>query len=77
MLAIDKILLQPEVTTTGEPLTLTPAQQAAADHLIAALPAGSVLILRGDAGAGKTTILNTLRAETGGILLGMRNFSTC
>ena len=74
MLAIDKILLQPEVTTTGEPLTLTPAQQAVADHLIAAMPAGSILILRGDAGAGKTTILNTLRAETGGTLLGMRNF---
>jgi transitional endoplasmic reticulum ATPase len=74
MLAIDKILLQPEVTTTGEPLTLTPAQQAAADHLMAALPAGSILILRGDAGAGKSTILDTLRAETGGILLGMRSF---
>ena len=74
MLAIDKILLQPEVTTTGEPLTLTPAQQSAADHLIAALPAGSILILRGDAGAGKTTIMDTIRAETGGILLGMRSF---
>ncbi len=74
MLAIDKILLQPEVATTGEPLTLTPAQQAAADHLIAALAAGSVLILRGDAGAGKTTIMNTLRVETGGALLDMRSF---
>ena len=74
MLAIDKILLQPEVTTTGEPLVLTPAQQSAANHLIATLPADSVLILRGDAGAGKTTIMETLRAETGGILLGMRNF---
>ncbi len=74
MLAFDKILFQPEVTTTGEPLALTPAQQSAAENLIAALPAGSILILRGDAGAGKTTILNTLRAETGGILLGMRSF---
>jgi broad-specificity NMP kinase len=74
MLAIDKILLQPEVTATGEPLTLTPAQQSAADCLSAALPAGSVMILRGDAGAGKTTIMDTLRAETGGMLLGMRNF---
>ncbi len=74
MLAIDKILLQPEVATTGEPLILTPVQQAAADRLIASLPVGSVLILRGDAGVGKTTILNALRPETGGILLGMRSF---
>jgi transitional endoplasmic reticulum ATPase len=74
MLAIDKILLQPEVAATGEPLTLTPVQRSAADQLMSALPAGSVLILRGDPGAGKTTILSALRAETGGGLVDMRSF---
>ena len=74
MLAIDKILLQPEIAATGEPLMLTPAQRSVADQLRAALAAGSVLILRGDPGAGKTTILNTLLSETGGALLDMRSF---
>ena len=53
---------------------LTPAQQSAADRLVTALAAGSVLLLRGHCGTGKTTILHSVRERTGGILLGMRDF---
>jgi hypothetical protein len=51
---------------------LTPAQQAAADHLSASV-AARVLLLRGTAGSGKTTILEALRARRGGVLLRARH----
>jgi superfamily II DNA or RNA helicase len=38
-------------------LTLSPSQQAAADELLRALPAATVLLLKADVGMGKTSIL--------------------
>jgi transitional endoplasmic reticulum ATPase len=78
MLTIEKILLQPELSDSSETIRLTPVQQSAADHVLtalsAALSSGSVLLLRGDPGAGKTTVLNWLHTRTGGVLIGMRHF---
>ena len=74
MLTIDKILLQPEVQFLDEHTRLTPAQQSAADRLMTTISTGSVLMLRGDAGMGKTTILNHIARETGAVLIGMRHF---
>jgi transitional endoplasmic reticulum ATPase len=56
------------------PITLTPAQQRAADGLLHGIPAGDVFVLRGAAGTGKTTVLEHVHSARGGILLGMRQF---
>lgn len=53
---------------------LTPAQEAAAEGLIAALACGNVVVLKGDVGRGKTTVLKQVQAATGGVLRGMREF---
>ena len=53
---------------------LTPVQQAAADRLLESLDVGRVVVLRGAPGSGKTTILETVRAARGGVLLGAREF---
>jgi predicted ATPase len=53
---------------------LTPAQQAAANYLSEKARAARVLLLRGAAGSGKTTILEALRASRGGVLLRARQF---
>jgi transitional endoplasmic reticulum ATPase len=53
---------------------LTPAQQQACDGLLRGIPVGEVLVLRGIAGSGKTTILERIQAATGATLLGMREF---
>src|SRR5271155_1038238 len=53
---------------------LTPAQQAAAESLRLALACGDVVVLQGDIGRGKTTVLKRVQAEIGGVLLGMREF---
>ena len=74
MLTIDRILLQPETPDINEQIRLTPVQQSAAGRLMKAVSKGSVLMLRGDAGAGKTTILNYILREIGGVLTGMRHF---
>jgi primosomal protein N' len=55
-------------------LVLTPVQQAAANRLLESLDAGNVAVLRGAAGSGKTTILKSVRAARGGIVLGARQF---
>ncbi len=53
---------------------LTPVQQAAAEDLLTAIRCGNVVVLQGDVGRGKTTVLRYLQALQGGVLLGMRDF---
>jgi AAA+ superfamily predicted ATPase len=48
---------------------LTPAQRSAADGLREACAYGGVLVLRGRAGSGKSTILQWLQSATGSVLL--------
>src|SRR3984885_5120049 len=53
---------------------LTPAQQEAAENLRLAIACGNVVVLQGDIGRGKTTVLKHVQADIGGLLLGMREF---
>jgi transitional endoplasmic reticulum ATPase len=53
---------------------LAPAQQAVSQNLLRAIACGNVVVLQGDVGRGKTTVLRHVQAETGGLLLGMREF---
>ena len=70
---IERVLAHAD-TPLALPTKLTQAQQAAADCLLDALPNAAVLVLRANAGAGKTTILRYLRGRTGGVIVGMRDF---
>jgi ABC-type transport system involved in cytochrome c biogenesis ATPase subunit len=53
-------------------LVLTRTQQMAADRLLQGLDAGSVVVLRGAASSGKTTILEAIHAARGGAMLSAR-----
>jgi len=53
---------------------LSPAQQKAFDILHHALPIGSVFVLHGHAGMGKTTVLREIERAHGGALLTMNTF---
>lgn len=53
---------------------LCPAQQRAHDKLRQLLPLGNVLALSARTGAGRTTVLRLLHEQTGGALLGLRDF---
>jgi transitional endoplasmic reticulum ATPase len=53
---------------------LSPAQRAAADGLLHSLACGDVLLLQGEEGAGKTTILEHLRDSLDGLLVDIRQF---
>ena len=55
-------------------ITLTPAQRKAAEGLRQAVGFGGVLVLRGAAGRGKTTVLQWLHIACGGALLGAGQF---
>jgi transitional endoplasmic reticulum ATPase len=55
-------------------IILTPSQQKAFNGLLEGACLGDVLVLTGDAGMGKTTILEKLRATRGGVILGAREF---
>ncbi len=55
-------------------MTLTPAQQSALEGLLSGISAGSVVVLRGDSGMGKTIILRKAHARLGGAFLGVRQF---
>jgi transitional endoplasmic reticulum ATPase len=55
-------------------IRLTPVQQVAFDGLLAGIAASGVLVLRGDAGMGKTTILKKFHAAVGGAFVGVREF---
>lgn len=56
-------------------ITLTPVQQSAANRLLEGLDAGNIVVLRGAAGSGKTSILKTVHATRGGTLLGAHPFT--
>jgi AAA+ superfamily predicted ATPase len=53
---------------------LCPAQRRAFDGLLAALPVSDILVLHGDAGMGKTTVLYELHGQLGGSYLTMKEF---
>ena len=55
-------------------IILTEPQQAAANRLLESLDTGNVVVLRGAAGSGKTTILENIHETRGGVLLGARQF---
>jgi len=55
-------------------ISLTPAQQAAFDALLGGISAGGVLVLQGESGMGKTTILRQAHARLGGAFVGVRQF---
>jgi transitional endoplasmic reticulum ATPase len=55
-------------------IRLTPSQQIACDAILQSLRPGAIFLLAGHPGMGKTTVLRHLRAATGGVLLGMRDF---
>jgi transitional endoplasmic reticulum ATPase len=53
---------------------LTPSQQAAAESVQTAITCGNVVVLQGDVGRGKTTVLKRAQTQAGGVFLGMREF---
>jgi ABC-type transport system involved in cytochrome c biogenesis ATPase subunit len=61
--------------TIQQQIAPTPAQEQAFEWLLDAIPIADVLVLRGRAGAGKSTILTRVHAALGGILLGLRTFT--
>ena len=58
----------------ARPALLTPAQREAAEGLREAIAFAGVLVLRGRAGSGKSTILQWLLATMGGALLDCAGF---
>jgi ABC-type lipoprotein export system ATPase subunit len=56
------------------PIILNYAQQAAAHQVLDGITTGHLVVLRGAAGSGKTTILEQVREVRGGVLLGARQF---
>jgi len=52
---------------------LSPAQQEALDTLLYSVPMGSLFVLNGGSGRGKTTVLNELHKALGGVLLTMKD----
>src|SRR5579863_2405140 len=56
------------------PTNLSPAQRHAYDGLTRALPAGSLFVLRGDTGTGRTTVLRELHHANGGAFLTLKEF---
>jgi len=55
-------------------IVLTPVQQEALNGLLEGISVGGVLVLRGEAGSGKTLILESLHSAKGGALIGAREF---
>jgi ATP-dependent 26S proteasome regulatory subunit len=56
-------------------ILLCPAQKAALDGLLAALPVGSIFRFSAGVGRGKTTVLREVHKQTGGAFLTMRDFA--
>lgn len=61
--------------TIQRQIALTPAQEQAFEWLLGAIPIADVLVLRGRAGTGKSTILTRVHAARGGVLLELRTFT--
>jgi ABC-type phosphonate transport system ATPase subunit len=55
-------------------LKFSPAQQEAFDDLSRLLTIGSVFVLYGDIGSGKSTVLGEIHRQIGGAFLSVRNF---
>lgn len=55
-------------------IVLTPVQQGAYNGLLEGISVGGILVLRGEPGSGKTTILEMIHAAKGGALIGVREF---
>jgi transitional endoplasmic reticulum ATPase len=55
-------------------IVLTPVQQTACDGLLEGISVGGILVLRGEPGSGRTTILEMIHAAKGGVLIGAREF---
>ena len=53
---------------------LCPAQQSALESLLKGLPIGSIFRLTGGVGRGKTTVLKEVHKQTGGVLLGAKDY---
>ncbi|HLY20761.1 MAG TPA: ATP-binding protein, partial [Bryobacteraceae bacterium] len=53
---------------------LTPVQRLAVEQVIAGVRNAGAAVLKAAPGAGRTTVLCAVRAETGGVLLGARDF---
>jgi hypothetical protein len=53
---------------------LTPAQRAASDELLGGLGCGDLVVLQGDVGLGKTTVLRSVQSKAGGVFLSVREF---
>jgi transitional endoplasmic reticulum ATPase len=53
--------------------SLTPAQKDAYDRLLESLPAGSVFVVSGDTGSGRTTVLGALNRKLGGAYLDLES----
>jgi ABC-type taurine transport system ATPase subunit len=56
------------------PTILTNAQQDAAQRVLDGIAMNDLVVLRGTAGSGKTTVLKRVRETRGGVLLGARQF---
>src|SRR5580693_8147815 len=54
---------------------LCPVQQSTMESLLEGLPVGSIFRLWGGVGRGKTTVLNEIHKQAGGVFLGMREFA--
>src|SRR5258708_38324920 len=54
--------------------TVTPGQTAAFNGPLGAISAGGVLVLQGESGMGKTTVLRKAHASLGGAFVGVRQF---
>ncbi len=61
---------------TASDTTLTPAQQKAADDVLAGMAAADVCLLRASAGMGKTTVLRKLHRNLGGAFVIAQEFMT-
>ena len=59
---------------TNQELKLTPSQRQAAVNLLRGLEAGDVLVLQGQPGTGKTTVLEEVQRQADGTLAGARQF---
>ncbi len=55
-------------------IILTNAQQEAAQRVLDGISTGQLMVLRGKAGSGKTTVLERIWEERGGLLFGARQF---
>src|SRR5580704_10761996 len=55
-------------------IALCPAQQSALDGLVAGLAHNPIVVLSGNTGMGKTTVLRALHGQIGGAFLTMREF---